>query len=124
MKRKINRNQKSILFDQIQLKIQNELNRIQKPLIRKTTVKLSNLSPHATQADIKYVLKQFGEIDTVVIKGVGGVFNGQVMVTFKNVDDGRRCIEALNGAIADGRTLVAQEVESLKIQGCYMDRLA
>jgi hypothetical protein len=88
------------------------------PLPSKMTVEISNLNVNASNDDIKYVLRQFGDITNMVVKGIGNKFNGQVMVIFKERESGVKAIKALNGTIADGKTLRVREVvDAIQIAG-------
>jgi hypothetical protein len=82
------------------------------------TVELSNLHSKTSQEDIKVLLQRFGKIRNATLRLIGGVFRGRVTATFVHRESGLRCIQELDGKMADGKILrVIENANALSIVG-------
>ncbi|KAI9019807.1 hypothetical protein DFJ74DRAFT_138232 [Hyaloraphidium curvatum] len=82
------------------------------------TVKISNLHTEASEQDLRAALSEYGNVVRVsLLYNANQVSTGEAHVVFENPADARRCIAALDGQMADGKTLKCEEVRSLTIAG-------
>lgn len=81
-----------------------------------TVVKMENLVAGASTKDIKHILSQYGDVINVEHNASSGI----AFITFKNKLDAQRCVDKLNGQVADGKVLkLSISVPQLQIKGSY-----
>jgi hypothetical protein len=71
-----------------------------------TNLYVGNLSPLATLKDVENMFSQFGKIARCKIGASRSTSkNGYAFVQFEEEDSAKKAVDAMNGAVVDGRTL-------------------
>ncbi|KAI8622578.1 hypothetical protein BC830DRAFT_441428 [Chytriomyces sp. MP71] len=79
-------------------------------------VRVHNLDPDATAADIQATFSEFGAIIKCAVEYDAATKSGTADIVFKDKSSVRGAIATYNGVVADGRTLKVEEIVARGIQ--------